>query len=63
MFQQQMRPEAERGLPEWQLMALDRQRYEEHKNRAQNPALWQKLEELDVKLDQVLKLLKSSTPA
>jgi hypothetical protein len=59
MAYQQLRPEEERNLPDWQLMALDRQRAEEDRNRAENPALWKKMREIEAKLDRLLAALTS----
>jgi hypothetical protein len=54
---QQLRPEAERNLPLWQIQALDRQRVELAQNRAANPAIWQKLTELEAKIDKIFAML------
>jgi len=38
----------------WQAEAFDRQR--EQRNRVENPAIWQKLTEIEAKLDHILSM-------
>lgn len=54
---QQMRPESERNLPQWQIDALDRQRVEHRRNVLENPALWERLNVIENKLDRIFALL------
>jgi hypothetical protein len=54
---QNQRPEHERNLPLWQIEALDRQRAELANNMRANPAIWQKLNELESKIDKILAML------
>lgn len=55
---QQMRPEHERGLPEWQINEIDRAKALIRKNAMENPAIVLTLDRIENKMDEILKLLR-----
>ena len=55
MGTQQMLPEHERNMPEWERDALDRQRALNLQRRLENPALYEQLDRIEAKLDKLLR--------
>lgn len=53
-YGQQLRPESERNLSQWELDALDLCREKAAQEIREHPAIWRKLVEIEAKLDQLI---------
>jgi flagellar motility protein MotE (MotC chaperone) len=58
-YGQRERPKFEQNLPQHERDALDMRRDQHMQNVREQPAIWQKLEELERKMDEILALLKA----
>lgn len=54
-YGQELRPESERNLPDWQRNALDSRRALDEQRQMENPGLYDRLDRIERKLDRLLR--------